>query len=239
MNPLLLGGLYDDFSGARKDLPPTHDTAAAPSKQIKIGEVAATAGNGLHQAFDFEDERFLSFLKSEYREEAHLRDTWNSAKKAYEACAQGSLKAELKNAYEAAKEMHTAMLREARSVYMAAEADASAEAVGETPSKRCKPNTNQRTAMGQPCGCSCEGVHCGFARTTPEKRYDLTTQRRCCNACRIIQNAAMKWLATKKRSLLYATRKPCWLNQCDGVRELGLGGGRQYQQRKALTPHAV
>jgi hypothetical protein len=230
MNPILLGDIGDDFSCVRKDVQPTHDTEAAPS--------------------NFEDARFLTFLKSNYQEEEHLRDSWTSAMKLYDACAQGSLKAELKRAYESTKETHEALLCEARVAYMAASSgvegcveDAAADAARETHSKqkkqRSKKNTLEREPMDQPCGCSCEGVHCGFARTTPEERYDLTTQRRCCNACRIIQNAAMKWLVTMDRSLFYATKKPCWVNQCEGVRELGLGGGRQYVQRKALTPSTV
>lgn len=241
MNPLLLGGIGDDFSGARKDLPPTHVTAVASCRQNPVVESAATEGDGEHQAFDFDDERFLSFVKSKYEEEARLRDEWTSAKKAYDACAKGSLKAELKKAYEDAKEMHAVLLREARLAYIAADSDAAGAAggaAGETPSKpskqRSKPNTNERLTMGQPCGCSCEGAHCGFDRTTSEKRYDLTTQRRCCNACRMIQNKAMKWLVTEDPALLFATRKACWLNQSEEVRELGLGGGRQYHQRKAL-----
>jgi hypothetical protein len=241
MNPLLLGGLGDDFSGARKDLPPTHVTAAAPCRQKPVVESAATAGDGEHEAFDSEDERFLSFLNSNYEEEALLRDEWTSAKRAYDACAKGSLKAELKKAYEDAKDMHVVLLREARLAYIAAESEAAGAAegaAGETPSKptkqRSKPNTKERKAMDQPCGCSCQGVHCGFALTTSEGRRDLSTQRRCCNACRMIQNKAMNWLVTKDRTMFFATRKACWLNQKEEVRDLGLGSGRQYHQRKAL-----
>jgi|694.fasta_scaffold00883_13 hypothetical protein len=242
MKPLLLGGVGADFSGAKKDLPPTYVTGVAPCKQKTPGELSDFEGDVERlKAFDFEDERFLSFVKSNYKEEAHICDAWTSAKKAYKACAQGSLKKELKRTYEAAKKIHGALLRKARSAYMENGSNAesgSAGAAKKTPSKhRNKRNTIERTTLDKPCGCSCEGVHCGFSRTTSTGRYDITTQRICCNACRANQNAAMKWLATKHRSLFYATRKTCWLNQSEDVRKLGVGSGRQYARRKVLSPH--
>jgi hypothetical protein len=244
MNSLLLGGIGDDFSGARKDLPATHVTAAALCRQKPVVESTATADEAELQAFYFEDERFLSFVKSNYEEEARLRDEWTSAKKAYDACAKGSLKAELKKAYEDAKETHVVLLREALLVYNAAEPEdegAADDAAGETPSKktkkRSKPNTKERINMEQPCGCSCQGAYCGFSMTTSANRRDMSTQLLCCNKCRMIQNKAMVWKDTEAKNMLFATKKLCWLNQIDDVRELGFGRGRQDHQRKAMTPH--
>lgn len=237
MNSLLLGGIGDDFLGARKDLPSTHVTGASLCRQKPVVESALTADDE-----ELQDERFLSFVKTNYEEEARLRDEWTSAKKAYDACAKGSLKAELKKAYEDAKEMHGVLLRAALLVYNAAEPEdegAADDAAGETPSettkKRSKPNTKERINMEQPCGCSCQGVYCGFSMTTSVNRRDMSTQRLCCNKCRMIQNKAMVWLDTNDKKMLFATKKLCWLNQIDDVRKNGFGRGRQHHRRKAMT----
>lgn len=90
------------------------------------------------------------------------------------------------------------------------------------------------------CGCSCGGVHCGHATATPEVRYDKSTQRTCCDSCGQMQYKAMSFLfGSKNPAFKYTIKSVCWLNQCEEVRVLGLGGGRQAKNRKAAAAVAA
>lgn len=101
---------------------------------------------------------------------------------------------------------------------------------------RAKPGSKPQRPLPNGCGCSCGGSRCGHATETPEIRYDKSTQRQCCNKCHMQVSKAMNFLfGTKDPKNKSATTSVCWLNQCEEVRVLGLGGGRQVINRKAAA----
>jgi hypothetical protein len=86
------------------------------------------------------------------------------------------------------------------------------------------------------CGCSCGGAHCNYATETAQICYDKSTGRRCCNACGNVQSQARNFLfGAKNPANERSTKIVCWLNQCEEVRVLGLGGGFQRKNRKAAA----
>ena len=105
---------------------------------------------------------------------------------------------------------------------------------------RAKPGSKPQRPLPGGCGCSCGGLRCGHATETPEIRYDKSTQRKCCNTCHMQVSKAMNFVfGTKNPKNESATTSVCWLNQCEEVRVLGLGGGRRVKNRKAAAAAAV
>jgi hypothetical protein len=85
------------------------------------------------------------------------------------------------------------------------------------------------------CGCSCNGARCGHATETSVIRYDMTTQRQCCNACGMQQRKARVFLFIAGGSANeVATRSVCWLSQCEDVRLHGFGAVHQGNNQAAV-----
>jgi hypothetical protein len=89
------------------------------------------------------------------------------------------------------------------------------------------------------CGCAC-GV-CPET-TTSEIGYDKSSRGQVCGKCNARQKQAFSYCwgeNPENPANLRATKMPCWLKQCENVRVMGQGGGRQGKNSPLLAANAA